>query len=172
MDNINLSSSLLLINTSLFIYIAYMIINQLTKKVIVKYIYDPFSEQIVEYAKEGDACIDIKATSIISETDTQITYGTSMFVEIPLGYEMEIRPRSSICKYSLSLANSPATIDSGYRGEIKLVFNKLSPNGIYYKVSDKIAQFKINSVIPIIMIPVTKLTPSERGEGGFGHTGN
>ena len=126
-------------------------------------------------AHEDDACYDLYCTSVILDDYGNIKYGTGLAFEIPSGYEMEIRPRSSISKYNLMLINSPATIDSNYRGEVFLNFRfitgayqsdteikdktvtMLRSTGCHpkdlsiYKVGDRIAQFKINKVLPISM---------------------
>ena len=75
---------------------------------------------IPTYAKEGDAGMDLVATSVISETYTQITYGLGVALEIPEGFVGLVFPRSSIRKTGLQLSNSVGVIDSGYRGELKL----------------------------------------------------
>ena len=78
---------------------------------------------IPSYAKPGDAGLDITATSIISNTTFEVTYGTGLAVEIPIDHVGLLFPRSSIRKYDLQLANSVGVIDSGYRGEIQFTFN-------------------------------------------------
>lgn len=130
------------------------------------------------YAKRGDACMDLTAISTWVDKWGNICYGTGLAFEIEEGYEMEIRPRSSISKYNLQLVNSPATIDSGYRAEVILKFKPASGIIInnealleYYKVGDRIAQFKINKVEKVDIEEVEELSESERGEGGFGSTG-
>ena len=129
---------------------------------------------IPTYAKEGDAGMDLVATSIISETDTQITFGMGLALEIPFGFVGLIFPRSSVRKTRLMLSNCVGVVDSGYRGELQATFNKINQNSASendYKVGDRIAQIMI---IPHPMIEfneVDKLSDSERGEGGFGSTG-
>ena len=130
---------------------------------------------IPSYAKSGDAGLDLVATSIISETPSQITYGTGIALEIPEGFVGLAFPRSSIRKTHLVLSNSVGVIDSGYRGEIQATFNKqykldsdLREN---YKVGDRIFQLMIIPHPTIQFIEVDELTITERGEGGFGSTG-
>jgi dUTP pyrophosphatase len=126
------------------------------------------------YAKSGDAGMDLVATSIISETDTQITYGIGLALEIPNGFVGLIFPRSSVRKTRLMLSNCVGVVDSGYRGELQATFNKVNQNSIAendYKVGDRIAQIMIIPHPPIEFDEVAELSDTERGEGGFGSTG-
>ena len=96
------------------------------------------------YAKQGDAGMDLTATSLISEESFKIVYGTGIAVEIPEGYVGLVFPRSSIRKYDLSLTNSVGVIDSGYRGEIQVTFRK--ERGVVskkYDVGDRVCQLMI-----------------------------
>lgn len=133
---------------------------------------------IPSYAKAGDACMDLTATEMFYDDYGNICYRTGLAFEIEDGYEMEIRPRSSISKYCLQMANTPATVDSGYRGEVILKFkptahfHNLVGEAQYYEVGDRIAQFKINKVEDIEMEEVQELSTTDRGIGGFGSTGN
>jgi dUTP pyrophosphatase len=130
---------------------------------------------IPSYAKSGDAGMDLVATSIISETDTQITYGIGLALEIPNGFVGLIFPRSSVRKTRLMLSNCVGVVDSGYRGELQATFNKVNQNSIAendYKVGDRIAQIMIIPHPPIEFDEVAELSDTERGEGGFGSTGN
>ena len=129
---------------------------------------------IPKYAKDGDAGMDLVATSIISETDTQITYGIGLALEIPDGFVGLVFPRSSIRKTRLQLSNSVGVIDSGYRGELQATFNKINNNSQSendYKIGDRIAQIMIIPYPKIIFREVEELSNTERGDGGFGSTG-
>ena len=129
---------------------------------------------IPSYAKDGDAGMDLVATSIISETDTQITYGIGLALEIPNGFVGLIFPRSSVRKTRLMLSNCVGVVDSGYRGELQATFNKVNQNSIAendYKVGDRIAQIMIIPHPPIEFEEADELSDTERGEGGFGSTG-
>jgi len=140
---------------------------------------------IPTYAKDGDAGMDVIATSIISDTPTQITYGLGIALEIPKGFVGLVFPRSSIRKTGLQLSNSVGVIDSGYRGELQATFNKLfGSEGMYdemkvnqiqpndfYKVGDRIAQIMIIPHPEIEFEEADELSDTERGEGGFGSTG-
>jgi dUTP pyrophosphatase len=131
---------------------------------------------IPTYAKEGDAGMDLVATSIISETHTQITYGLGIALEIPNGFVGLVFPRSSIRKTRLQLSNSVGVIDSGYRGELQATFNKITTTlenqKNDYKVGDRIAQIMIIPYPSIDFQEVEYLSNTQRGEGGFGSTGN
>jgi dUTP pyrophosphatase len=129
---------------------------------------------IPSYAKDGDAGMDLVATSIISNTSTQITYGIGLALEIPNGFVGLIFPRSSIRKTRLMLSNCVGVIDSGYRGELQATFNKINNDSVSendYKVGDRIAQIMIIPHPPIEFDAVDELSDTERGEGGFGSTG-
>jgi dUTP pyrophosphatase len=127
---------------------------------------------IPTYAKEGDAGMDLVATSIISNTTFDVTYGTGIALEIPEGFVGLVFPRSSIRKYELALSNSVGVIDSGYRGELQATFKKTNGlDSLAYKVGDRIAQIIIIPYPPIEFEEVEELNNTERGEGGFGSTG-
>ena len=139
-------------------------------KVRIKKI-NPLAE-IPTYAKDGDAGMDVIATSIISDTPTQITYGLGIALEIPKGFVGLVFPRSSIRKTGLQLSNSVGVIDSGYRGELQATFKKENGlDSLAYKVGDRIAQIIIIPYPPIEFDEVAELSDTERGDGGFGSTG-
>jgi dUTP pyrophosphatase len=97
---------------------------------------------------------------------------TGLFVEIPLGYEAQIRPRSGLAaKHGISLVNTPGTIDADYRGEIKVIMINLSNENYTIHDGDRIAQMVISKVEHIHWKVVDELEQTTRGEGGFGHTG-
>lgn len=128
---------------------------------------------IPNYAKQGDAGLDLTATRIINETELQVSYGTDLSFEIPDGYVGLLYPRSSIRKYNLLLSNSVGVIDSGYRGEIMLTFIKTNGNfSEKYNVGDRIGQIIILPYPKVKLIESNTLSDSERGHGGFGHTGD
>jgi len=127
---------------------------------------------IPSYAKPGDAGLDLVATSIISFDKEQVTYGTGIAVEIPEGFVGLVFPRSSIRKYEQYLSNSVGVIDSGYRGEIQATFNSRYYADVKYQVGDKIAQLLILPYPSIEFEEATELSSTDRGEGGFGSTGN
>jgi dUTP pyrophosphatase len=129
---------------------------------------------IPSYAKDGDAGMDLVATSIISNTSTQITYGIGLALEIPKGFVGLIFPRSSVRKTRLMLSNCVGVVDSGYRGELQATFNKINNDSVSendYKVGDRIAQIMIIPHPSIEFEEADELSDTERGEGGFGSTG-
>ena len=127
---------------------------------------------IPTYAKASDAGLDLVATSIVSGTPTQITYGLGISLEIPDGFVGLVFPRSSIRNYDLALTNSVGVIDSGYRGEIQATFKKTKGlESKIYEVGERVVQIIIIPHPSIEFIEVEELTTTERGEGGFGSTG-
>ena len=127
---------------------------------------------IPKYAKAGDAGLDLTAVEIINDEGFQVTYKTGLAFEIPLGYVGLIFPRSSVRNYQLSLSNCVGVIDSGYRGEVQFTFNKLG--GIpskKYSVGERVGQMIIMPYPQIELVEFDALSNTERGEGGFGSSG-
>ena len=97
---------------------------------------------------------------------------TGLFIELPEGYEAQVRPRSGLAiKHGLTCLNSPGTIDADYRGEIKIILVNLSAQPHTIAPGDRIAQMVINKVEQVELEPVKIIAESQRGHGGFGHTG-
>ena len=97
---------------------------------------------------------------------------TGLFVELPEGYEAQIRPRSGLAlKKGISIVNTPGTIDADYRGEIGIIVINLSDSDFVVNNGERICQMVINKVEMISWTEVDSLEDSERGAGGFGHTG-
>ncbi len=128
-----------------------------------------------KYETEGSAGMDIRAN--ITEP---ITLGslerklvpTGIKVSIPEGYEIQVRPRSGLAlKHGISMANATGTIDSDYRGEIGVILINLSKDEYTIEPQERIGQMVLNKVEQIEFEVVTSLDETERGEGGFGHTG-
>ena len=124
------------------------------------------------YSKDGDAGMDLTSTTIISHTTDQVTYGIGISLEIPKDYVGLVFPRSSIRKYDIELTNSVGVIDSGYRGEIQLTFNKVNSKTTIYNVGDRVGQIMIIPYPKINFVESDELTITERGEGGFGSSGS
>lgn len=127
------------------------------------------------YATNGSAGMDIYAAV---EQDLTVMVGVTLLVptgfsmEIPIGYEAQIRPRSGLAiKYNIGLMNSPGTIDSDYRGEVKIVFTNFGKNDFVVKRGDRIAQMVIAKYERVEWIETDQLSETVRGTGGFGHTG-
>ena len=97
---------------------------------------------------------------------------TGLFMEIPVGYEGQVRPRSGLAiKSSITVLNSPGTIDADYRGEVKVILINLSDVDFVIKSGDRIAQLVIAKHEQPEVVEVQVLSETERGAGGFGHTG-
>jgi len=130
---------------------------------------------IPSYAKEGDAGLDLTATSYTC-TENGHVYGTGLSIEIPSGYVGLIFPRSSNRKTNAYMTNHVGVIDSGYRGEIMITFK--NRDGVHdnaqfapYKVGDRVAQLIIMQYPIIKLVETEELSSTERGEGGHGSTG-
>ena len=97
---------------------------------------------------------------------------TGIFIELPIGYEAQIRPRSGLAINSgITLLNSPGTIDADYRGEIKVIMINLSKQPFYINPGDKIAQMVVAKHEIVVWENTTELSSTDRDTGGFGHTG-
>lgn len=143
---------------------------------LVKRISESFEDiPLPNYATVGSSGMDVRAAlenSIVIPVGKVALIPTNLSVEIPLGYEIQVRPRSGLAaKNGIGVLNSPGTIDSDYRGEIKIIlFNFGSEDFVVYR-GDRIAQLIIAEVIQAIIVKSENLNNSDRGEGGFGHTG-
>jgi len=126
-----------------------------------------------KYAKEGDAGMDICAAEDITlPAFCWEAISTGIYMQLPEGYECQIRSRSGLAaKHGIQVLNSPGTIDSGYRGEVKVILknNAYAPYDI--KKGDRIAQMVFAPVTTATITEVAELSDSERGEGGLGSTG-
>ena len=97
---------------------------------------------------------------------------TGLFIELPLNYEAQVRPRSGLAiKQGITCLNTPGTIDADYRGEIKVILINLSNETQVIQPGDRIAQLVFQKVEKIVLVDTTEISSTLRGEGGFGHTG-
>jgi len=97
---------------------------------------------------------------------------TGLFIELPVGFEAQVRPRSGLAlKKGITVLNSPGTIDADYRGEIRVILVNLSNETFDIHDGDRIAQMVISSHVQVQWEPVEVLNQTQRGSGGFGHTG-
>lgn len=128
---------------------------------------------IPKYAKEGDAGMDLTATSKWYDDDNNVCYGTGIAMEIPKGYVGLVFPRSSNAKQDLILSNSVGVIDSGYRGEITFKFKLVEGRHLAkdYNIGDRVGQIIILPYPIIDFIEVEQLSETERGNGGYGSSG-
>jgi len=127
------------------------------------------------YATSASSGLDIRAfveNSLVLQPLERALIPTGLFIELPVGYEAQIRPRSGLAiKHGITCLNSPGTIDADYRGEIKVILINLGNEAVTINNGDRIAQMVIQKVERVELIQVEILNSTERGEGGFGHTG-
>lgn len=127
------------------------------------------------YETIDSAGMDLRANidkSIILKPLERVLVSTGLYIELPSGFEAQIRPRSGMAyKHGISVLNTPGTIDADYRGEIKVILVNLSNDSFEIKDGERIAQMVINKVEQISWENVVNLTETHRGAGGFGHTG-
>lgn len=128
-----------------------------------------------EYMSANASGVDLLAAI---EEDISISPGDRKLIPagislaLPSGFEGQIRPRSGLAlKYGLTVLNSPGTIDADYRGEIKVILINLGPEAYKIRRGERIAQLVIQALPEVILTEVEELPATERGEGGFGHTG-
>lgn len=126
-------------------------------------------------ATKGSACFDVYTLKELwIEEGKNVLAQTGLAIEIPEGYFIEIRPRSGLARKGLILLNAPGTLDSDYRGEIKIALHFLydkSRSTYHINKGDRIAQIRLVKEESTEFIEVKELTETERGEGGFGSTG-
>ena len=131
---------------------------------------------IPKYQTEGSACFDIHALinspyDIINPKD-QLLVKTGLAFEIPIGYELQIRPRSGLAKkHKITVTNSPGTLDSDYRGELMILIYNLGDQPFSINSGDRIAQCAVCPVVNALITEVEELDDTDRGSGGFGSTG-
>ena len=128
-----------------------------------------------EYATEWAAGVDVRSNAqepIVLQSLERILVPTGLFVAIPQGFEIQIRPRSGMAfKHGITVLNSPGTIDADYRGEIKVLLVNLSAETFVIQPGERIAQMVLQKHEQILWETVTVLSETHRGEGGFGSTG-
>jgi dUTP pyrophosphatase len=125
------------------------------------------------YATEGSAGMDVKTPEdFFIRPGMRHLVMTGIKVAIPIGFEIQVRPRSGLAlKTGITVANSPGTIDSDYRGEVGIILVNHSADEINFSKGDKIAQLVVCPVYQAELIRVEELPETERAEGGFGSTG-
>ncbi len=145
-------------------------------KIKIKRLSDEFADvELPHYATAGSAGMDIRAAikeDLIIEQGKVELIPTNLSVEIPVGYEIQVRPRSGLAaNHSIGILNSPGTIDSDYRGEVKIIVMNFGKENFKISRGDRIAQLIVSKVYTAKIEEVKNLNSSHRGEGGFGHTG-
>jgi len=127
------------------------------------------------YATVASAGVDLRANldePIVLKSLERIAVPTGLYMELPVGFEAQIRPRSGLAlKNGLTVLNSPGTIDADYRGELKVILVNLSTEVFTINDGERIAQMVISKHEQAEWISVEELVETERGQGGFGHTG-
>jgi len=128
-----------------------------------------------QYATVHSAGLDLRADleqALILKPLERTMVPTGLYIELPEGYEAQVRPRSGLAaKHGISIVNTPGTIDPDYRGEIKVILVNLSDVAFTLEPGERIAQMIIARFEHISWNEVEELSVTERGEGGFGHTG-
>jgi len=133
------------------------------------------SNPLPEYATEGSAGMDLRANiaaPVVLRPFERALVPTGLFIELPHGYEAQVRPRSGLAlKHGITCLNSPGTIDSDYRGELKVILINLSQEEQTLHHGDRIAQMVISPVVQAGWEEVVTISETARAAGGFGHTG-
>lgn len=129
-----------------------------------------------QYETMASAGMDLRANlseSIEIKPLQRVLIPTGLYIELPVGYEAQVRPRSGMAiKHGVTVLNTPGTIDADYRGEVRVILVNLSNDVYTIHDGDRIAQMIISAHVQAQWEEVDVLTDTERGVGGFGHTGN
>lgn len=145
------------------------------EKVIVKIVRENDKIELPKYETLGAAGMDIRANitePIVLGSLERTLVPTGLKIAIPEGYEVQVRPRSGLAlKHGITLLNTPGTIDSDYRGELKIIIANMSKDAYTINPGERIGQLVLNKVEQIEWEVVETLDETERGAGGFGHTG-
>jgi dUTP pyrophosphatase len=133
------------------------------------------SNPLPAYATAGSAGMDLIADipqNVTLRPMERQLIPTGIFIELPPGYEAQVRPRSGLAiKHGITCLNSPGTVDADYRGELKVILINLSDRVQIIHPGERIAQIIISSVEKVVWVPVEVIDQTVRNEGGFGHTG-
>jgi len=128
-----------------------------------------------EYATAGSACMDLSADvegEVVLEPGQIKLISCGIYLGIPEGYEVEVRPRSGLAlKHGITLVNTPGTIDSDYRGLVSLIMTNIGKEPFTIKRGDRVAQFAVKEVVHADLEEQIELDETVRSHGGFGHTG-
>jgi len=145
-------------------------ITELIMKVVVR---NESNNPLPQYETAGAAGLDICCNrEVYVDSGTRDIIPTGLYVEIPEGYELQIRPRSGLAaKHGITVVNSPGTIDSDYRGEICVILINHGPRSVMFHKGDRIAQMVLAKVERVEWVESDDLSETSRGENGFGSTG-
>jgi dUTP pyrophosphatase len=131
----------------------------------------PWPQYMSEGASGLDLCAAVEEEITLQPGEFRLI-PTGLFVAIPRGYEAQVRPRSGLAlKEGIGVLNSPGTVDSDYRGEVGVILINLNQRPFVVKRGMRIAQFVVQAVAKARLKPVKTLEETDRGEGGFGHSG-
>lgn len=148
--------------------------NLISNKMEIK-IINTSGHPLPQYETAHAAGMDLRASiaeEIVLKPLQRLLLPTGLFIELPVGYEAQIRPRSGLAyKHGISIVNSPGTIDADYRGEIKVLLVNLSDTDFKIVNGDRIAQMVVAKHETVSWQQVTELSGTARGDGGYGHTG-
>lgn len=144
------------------------------KNVEVK-IVNKGNQQLPAYATVLSAGADLRANiekQVVLKPLERKLIGTGLYIALPEGYEAQVRPRSGLAlKHGITVLNTPGTIDADYRGEVGVILVNLSNEEFTINPGERIAQMVIAEHAQAIFMPTDSLDETERGEGGFGHSG-
>ena len=126
------------------------------------------------YETPSSAGMDVRCVDKLTvNPGERVLAKTGLYVEIPIGYEIQVRPRSGLAlKQGITVLNTPGTIDADYRGEVGVILMNHGLSVFEFKPADRIAQLVLNKVERIQWLQTEALTGTKRGQGGFGSTGN
>ena len=126
------------------------------------------------YAREGDAGLDLfAAAQVVIPPGKSALVPTGIAIELPSGTEAQVRPRSGLAlKHSLTVLNTPGTVDEGYRGEVGVILINHGASAFTVERGMKIAQMVVSPRIQVAVVEVAELSDTQRGAGGFGSTGH
>ncbi len=131
--------------------------------------------ELPAYATPLSAGMDVRANldePMVIEPFERVLVPTGLFIQLPQGYECQLRPRSGLAlKHGITLVNTPGTIDADYRGEIRVILINLSKEAFTVNDGERICQMVVTNYANVSWNQVEDLDDSERGAGGFGHTG-
>ena len=144
------------------------------EKVIVKVVREE-NVSLPKYETSGSAGMDVRANieePIVMGSLERVLVPTGLKIAIPEGYEVQVRPRSGLAiKHGITLLNTPGTIDSDYRGDVGIIVANMSKETYTIMPQERIGQLVLNKVAQMEFVEVDSLDETERGTGGFGHSG-
>ena len=161
--------------TTILFYFLILIINLLNFIYMDVKIVNKSNHQLPSYATASSAGMDLKANilePIVLKPMERCLFPTGIYIQLPEGYEAQIRPRSGLAaKYGITVTNAPGTVDADYTGEVKVSLINLSNDTFVVQPGERIAQMVIARYEKITWNEVAELDETERGAGGFGSTG-